>query len=153
MNPRGVLAATARRKPLPWKGGSPQGVRWGWTLLTVATLQSSPALAQTPDASAQAHLRYLIEKADCESAPEDRDRAACLRDAAAAYAEARRGALESGDGAFERNAVQRCEALQGDNREDCVARIRGQGTTSGSVEGGGLYREFRTREIGPAERR
>lgn len=133
-------------------GRPPSGMRWACALLAVAALQPFAALAQTLEASAQAHLRYLIEKAACEDGPEDRDREACLRDAAAAYAEARRGTLESGDGTFERNALQRCEALQGDDREDCVARIRGQGTTSGSVEGGGLYREFRTREIGPSER-
>lgn len=108
--------------------------------------------AQDRTPPVEAHLRYLIEKAACAEGPEDRDREACLRDAAAAYAEARRGVLGSGEGSFERNALQRCDALRGDDHEDCVARIRGQGTTRGSVEGGGLYREFRTREIGPSDR-
>lgn len=121
-------------------------------ILLVMALSAGAAFAQSRVAPDEVRLRYLLERADCEEGPADRDRAACLRDAAAAYAEARRGTLDSGSGSFERNALQRCEALQRDDREDCIARIRGQGTTSGSIEGGGLYREFRTREIGPSER-
>ena len=116
---------------------------------------SASAFAQAPDPAARAHLRYLIEKAACDEGHPDSDRAACLRDAAAAYAEARSGALgddTDGPARYEENALRRCEALQGEDRGDCVARIRGQGTTSGSVEGGGVLREFRTREIEPAAR-
>lgn len=34
------------------------------------------------------------------------------------------------------------------DRNDCVARIQGQGTTSGSVAAGGIYRELVTRIVG-----
>jgi hypothetical protein len=121
-------------------------------VLVVTAALLPVARAQDRHPPAEAHLRYLIEKAACDEGTADRDREACLRDAAAAYAEARKGVLESGEGSFERNALQRCDALRGDDREDCIARIRGQGTTSGSVEGGGLYREIRTLEIGPTDR-
>ncbi|MEO7339093.1 MAG: hypothetical protein ABIV63_21160, partial [Caldimonas sp.] len=43
-----------------------------------------------------------------------------------------------------RNAKDRCDALSGDERSDCVARMKGEGTTSGSVAGGGILREKRT---------
>ena len=48
-----------------------------------------------------------------------------------------------------RNALLRCERLSGDDRQDCVARIKGHGTESGSVESGGIYRELVTLEAAP----
>jgi hypothetical protein len=67
------------------------------------------------------------------------------REAGAARDEARRGELARGENAaeFERNKYSRCESLSGDEREYCVRRMNGEGTVSGSVEGGGLYRELR----------
>ena len=47
-----------------------------------------------------------------------------------------------------RNALKRCEALREPDRQDCVLRMQGQGTTTGSVAGGGIYRELVTREVG-----
>ena len=38
--------------------------------------------------------------------------------------------------------MARCEALAGDERTACVARIRGEGSVSGSVAGGGILREI-----------
>ncbi|HEY8708690.1 MAG TPA: hypothetical protein VIM34_11920, partial [Burkholderiaceae bacterium] len=54
--------------------------------------------------------------------------------------EARRNRLESGSG-FEANATARCQAQPAEDREACVQRIMGAGSTQGSVEGGGLIRE------------
>ena len=50
---------------------------------------------------------------------------------------------------FMRNALLRCDRLSGEDRKDCVARIKGHGTESGSVEGGGIYRELVTLEAAP----
>lgn len=60
----------------------------------------------------------------------------------------RQSALDRDPGQYLRNALTRCERLSGDDRQDCVSRIGGKGTTSGSVEGGGIYRELVTREVG-----
>jgi len=38
-----------------------------------------------------------------------------------------------------------------EDRADCEARMRGQGTTSGSAAPGGIYRELVTRTVGPVE--
>lgn len=46
-------------------------------------------------------------------------------------------------------ALQRCAPLPEPDRRDCVARIQGQGTKTGSVAAGGIYRELVTREVGP----
>ena len=69
------------------------------------------------------------------------DRATCLKEAGAALAEARKGNLTSGDGQLRKNAGERCKVLTGDERTDCIARMSGEGSASGSVGGGGVLRE------------
>ncbi len=68
-----------------------------------------------------------------------------LREAGAARAEAKRGILGKDDdpAQFERNRLARCDVHQGEDRELCLRRMRGEGTVSGSVEGGGILRELR----------
>jgi hypothetical protein len=63
-------------------------------------------------------------------------------------AQSRQAALDQDPGQYLRNALRRCAGLPADDRSDCEARMRGGGTTSGSVDGGGIYRELVTREIG-----
>lgn len=84
--------------------------------------------------------RYQSERAACESAP---DKAVCLRDAAAAREAARRGQLESAQDGYDRNALARCAALPVEERDACARRVRGEGVTQGSVQGGGVMREYR----------
>ena len=88
------------------------------------------------------------EQTSCARHTSAEDRKTCLREAGAAKAEARRGELRVPGADYERNSMQRCQTLPADDQEACRARVRGEGTSSGSVEGGGIYRE--TREIVPA---
>ena len=44
----------------------------------------------------------------------------------------------------------RGRALAGDDARDCMTRMNGGGTASGSVEAGGLYRESVTTQVNPA---
>ena len=113
-------------------------------------LAASAALAAGAYNPAQAQARYQAERGECLGGQSSQDRATCLREAAAARAEARQGRLDSGNQAadFQRNATERCKPLPDDQRRDCVARMQGMGTTEGSVEAGGIYREMVTREIG-----
>ena len=75
-----------------------------------------------------------------------------VREAQAARQEARQGRLKDNETPEERerNKYARCESLQGDDREYCIRRMNGEGTVSGSVEGGGLLRELRV--VVPAEK-
>ena len=96
--------------------------------------------ARASDADAQA--RYQRDRAACMAGQTtNEDRATCLREAGAALAEARRGNLTDGDGQLRKNAKDRCKVLSGDERADCIARMNGAGTVSGSVAGGGILRE------------
>ena len=109
---------------------------------------TSAALAAGAYDPAAAQSRYQAERGECLGGPGQQDRATCLREAAAAREEARRGQLGNGPADYQRNAMARCQPLPADQRADCVDRMQGRGTTSGSVEEGGIYREKVTREIG-----
>lgn len=82
----------------------------------------------------------------CVDGTSNEDRATCMKEAGAAQAEARRGQLSSPGSATDQNALQRCDALPGDQRDACRLRISGAGTTSGSVAGGGVIREVIVQE-------
>ncbi len=90
--------------------------------------------------------RYRRESAVCTSGQSNQSRADCLREARSAYAEARRGKLGEGLPADAANVTARCRPLPADDRRDCQARMHGQGTQSGSVASGGVFRELVTIE-------
>lgn len=113
-----------------------------WAMLTLsAALTAAPALAAGLPGS---EARYQADVAACNAAPPATDRTACLREAGAVRAMKQPVQNGASTAEFERNAIQRCEPLPERDRMDCVARIQGAGTTSGSVSGGGLLREITT---------
>ena len=116
-------------------------------LIAIAvTLSASLACAQTPVTPSQ----YEKERAICVSGRSNQDRAACLKEASAARDAAKRGQLTDADAAsYKKNALDRCKALSGDDARDCVTRMNGGGTASGSVEAGGVYRESVTTQVKP----
>ncbi|HEV6967640.1 hypothetical protein [Roseateles sp.] len=84
-------------------------------------------------------LQYEREKADCLTGRTAEPRNVCLREAAAAYAQARQGKLVSRDDRPEvwaANALKRCDAQHGEDRDLCRQRVE-HGHTDGSVAGGG----------------
>ncbi len=110
------------------------------SLLACAGFALQAAVA-APGGQSEAQAQYKQDRAACMSGQTSQDRATCLKEAGAALAEARRGNLSDGQGNLRRNAKDRCNALSGDERSDCMARMNGEGTVSGSVGGGGILRE------------
>jgi hypothetical protein len=107
---------------------------------------ASPTWAAGPAKPSQAQIDYQQERARCLRGDTHQDRATCLKEAGAAYDEARRGALSGPKGAdLDRNATQRCEAQPPADRDACVQRILGAGSAQGSVEGGGVIRQTETK--------
>lgn len=106
-------------------------------ILAQAALGAQPAARADLDASKV----YAEERARCQGGAVE-DKAACIREAGAALQEAKAGKLADANTSFESNKVARCGYLKGDDKEYCVRRMNGEGTTSGSVEGGGLLREL-----------
>lgn len=111
----------------------------------VALVFSAAAAAQTKTGAAEAQKRYQEERAFCLSGKSAQDQKTCLREAGAALQDARSGKLDEGQ-AFERNQLARCDYLKGEDRDLCVRRMGGEGKVSGSVEGGGIYRELTVTE-------
>jgi hypothetical protein len=112
-----------------------------------ALLASLGAAAQgTIDREAQ--TTFQKEAAACRTSSRQ-DHATCMREAGAARDEARRGRLADRGASYQKNAAQRCDRLPDDDRRACLMRMQGQGTTSGSVEGGGILRERVVRTPGP----
>lgn len=92
----------------------------------------------------EAQARYQQDRAACISGQSYQDRATCLREAGAALQEAKRGRVGDSDSVYEQNRLIRCDSVAAADREDCLRRMRGEGTVSGSVASGGIYREIRT---------
>lgn len=120
------------------------------TALAAAFILTNLAVAAAPAAeratAAELQQRYAADRAACTSGRSAQPRELCLREAAAAHAEAMRGGLGHGAQPYASNARARCAVLKGDDQAACLARMDGQGTVSGSVAGGGLYRELVTVE-------
>lgn len=109
-------------------------------------LTLAPAWGAGKSVPSQAQLDYRQERARCLRGESGQDRATCLKEAGAAYEEARRGRLGQAPAAdLARNATQRCEAQPPADRAACVQRILGAGAAEGSVEGGGLIRRSETK--------
>ena len=116
---------------------------------TVLSVCAAAAMAMADSPASEIQSRYLQERARCLDGTSNQDRATCLKEAGAARNEARKGQLNDGDTKYRRNSKVRCQALTGDEARDCLARMDGKGTTSGSAESGGILRETVTRETKP----
>ena len=116
------------------------------TAVLAAALCLAPgAWAGTKSELAQAQRQHQRERAHCTSGHSQQGRATCLKEADAAYQEARRGTLANGPGIdLAKNATRRCEAQPAADREACVQRVLGAGNTEGSVEAGGVIRRSET---------
>jgi hypothetical protein len=112
----------------------------GVAALAVA-LALTPAWAGGKTGLSQAQQDHRQERARCLRGQSGQDQATCLKEAGAAYEEARRGRLGTATSEeLARNATQRCEAQPSQDREACVQRIVGPAATEGSVGGGGQIR-------------
>lgn len=119
-----------------------------WGLCLFAIVMASPVAAAAP-AAAQADARSAPARTRvvCTTVRGDaRDN--CLSEASTLLASTRPSRPEENAEQLARNALRRCEPLHEPDRPDCVMRIQGRGTTTGSVAEGGIYRELVTREVG-----
>jgi hypothetical protein len=122
-------------------------------MLAAAIASSSALAAPKPSKAELAQMLavYQQERAVCLSGQSNQARDVCLREASAAYAQAKRGDLTNETPAYRANASQRCDALPASDKADCLARMQGQGTVSGSAQSGGISRELTTSEtVAPA---
>lgn len=121
--------------------------KYAKTCVSILSLAVAGLLPLAASAADTATSNYQQERAACTSGGSHQDRATCLREAAAARGEAKRGHLTDST-SYDENALARCNTLPSSDRQDCAKRVHGQGVVSGSVESGGVYRETTTTVIG-----
>ena len=123
-----------------------------WIAGLAAALLLAPVLAaERPAATtelAKAQALYVKERAACLDGTSQQERAACLKEAGAALAEAKRSRLGNGEDAraLRSNAVQRCDAVRAEDRDSCRRMALGEGTVSGTAAAGGVVKELVTVE-------
>ena len=106
------------------------------------TCCAANAAGGTPDAKE----RYQAEKTVCIEGKSHQDSATCLKEAQAALAESKTRPAPPARADYAQHALMRCKTLPADERDACQRRIEGEGSSSGSVEGGGILREVVTPE-------
>ena len=121
--------------------------RKGATLLAASSLMFGGSAFAANTNMDQARAEYEAQRAACVSGQSNQDRATCMREAGAAYEEARRGRLAR-DADFDANARMRCERHTGERREECLMLQGQDAKVYGSVEGGGTLRELTLRRVG-----
>ena len=124
----------------------------GWLAAAVLAACMPAAWAAGPDKAA-IEAAYQRDRAACQALSPTQDRTSCLRDAGAHRAQALRTGVRGGSSPqeLERNALQRCQQHSTqEQRTVCERMARGEGSSSGSVQGGGTIRELVTTEVLPA---
>jgi hypothetical protein len=132
---------TMFRTPLQ---GRPALSRVAALLALALTCFTAAAAGAVSDTEANADASYQKEKANCLGGGSHQDRATCLKEAEAALAESATRPAPATQADHERNALVRCKALPAGERAACQRRIEGEGSSSGSVEGGGVLRTIVT---------
>lgn len=130
----------------PFSAGAPHIGRLRALAFGVAMLVASVASAQSGTGSAQSSIEanYQRDRAACMASDSQHERTSCLREAGAVRAEAMRGAQRGGESQemLTRNALERCKRQPPEQQAVCERMVRGEGSTTGSVEGGGMIREL-----------
>ena len=111
-----------------------------------AAQPTPPSPGGSAGLAAAANAVYQRERAACASDATPQGRVTCLKEAGAANAEAKRQLLGNGEGAqaLQQNAERRCDQVASADRDHCLRKARGEGTASGSVDGGGVLKTLVT---------
>jgi hypothetical protein len=111
----------------------------------LAVTAAAAQLAAVPDgAPLDTSGNYQAEVRACMAGKTAEDQTTCLKEARNAQADKKRGVLDNANAQFEANARARCNALSGEDKSACEARMMGYGNVSGSVAGGGVLRQVET---------
>lgn len=124
-----------------------------WALLCVFGAGAASAQIVTPgNTGIDNSGSYERERAACLTGATPQAQETCLREAANAQSDKRKGELQSQDrDQLVANAMRRCDALGGEDHAACTARVLGYGNQSGSVGGGGVIREVETVVVPPGQ--
>jgi hypothetical protein len=113
-------------------------------LLGVALLLMGSAATQAGSAEdmRQRQRVYQQDRQFCLSGQSGQSQETCLREAGAVRQQNTASQSQTSVEQMAANALRRCDAFSGDERQSCIARMQGQGSVQGSVAGGGILREL-----------
>lgn len=110
--------------------------------LAAAGLLATNCAFAAAKSNSELEAQYQREKAVCTSGQSNQDKATCLREAGAAYQQAKQGKLNDGQQAqYSANALDRCKALPAGDQADCQRRIENPSDVEGSAPSGGILRK------------
>jgi hypothetical protein len=110
--------------------------------LSMAGLLLSASVLAAGAANSDLEAQYQHDKMACTNGQSNQDRATCLREAGAAYQQAKQGKLNNGPTTpYGKNALERCKALPAQDQADCRRRIDNPSDIEGSVQSGGILRK------------
>jgi len=89
------------------------------------------------------------EMAACNNGTTQQSRETCMTEVRNANAAKRAGKVDNAGGEFHANALKRCNALQGEDKIACEARVVGYGNPQGSVASGGVITQVETVVVPP----
>lgn len=116
-------------------------------LMAGASAQAATSAAAATSTSA-AKAKYARDTARCRTLPvQSTERANCLSEASTAFAQTQPDKATEAPNLLVANAMRRCDPLPEPDKRDCLIRMQGGGTISGSVATGGIFRELTTREV------
>lgn len=116
----------------------------------VAVCAMGSAFGATTVPADSAKAQYEAERARCLGGSTGQDQASCLRSAGAAYQAIKQNRLHDPSTSYRANALARCKSLPASDQSDCESRVEGAAMSSGSVKGGGVFKETVTTTIGPS---
>jgi hypothetical protein len=122
-------------------------VSYGVAALFAMTAATAQVATGTTGIDASGSYQHEVNA--CMTGQTQQDRDTCLREARNARADKQRGVLDNAGAQFQANATARCDALAGEDKAACQARLLGYGETTGSVAGGGVLREVETVVLPP----
>jgi hypothetical protein len=125
---------------------------FGFSALLAVSAATAQVAGAAPGATGiDASGSYRQEVQACASGRTQQDSETCLREARNARADRQQGSIATAPGTFDANAQARCDALGGEEKAACQARVAGYGSTSGSVAGGGVLRQVETVVVPPGQ--
>lgn len=135
---------TTNRQPMPIKFRASRAhlVLCLLALTSVAAAADSVSEGVAGTSGAERQRAYLQERQVCLSGASNQSREDCLREAGAALQPGGNTGVASTPAGLQANAEQRCAALPAKDKQSCLLRMQGAGSTQGSADAGGILREL-----------
>jgi hypothetical protein len=110
--------------------------------VSVGLIYACVAQAESTDGLKERQSTYQIERQRCLTGHTGQTQSSCLQEAGAVLQQPRRLDDQVDAKQLTENALQRCNAFTGDERQSCIDRTQGHGSVQGSAASGGILREL-----------